>query len=190
MARFHRTLFIISALGLAWLLMQALHEVGHVVSAWLTGGTVTKLVLHPLSISRTDVEPNPAPLTVAWGGPVLGSLLPALAWAITEFGKLTSRFYFRFLCGFCLIANGLYLGVGSFGAIGDAGDILRYGSPIWLLWLFGLLTVPVGLSLWNGLGPAFGIGAHAATIPARLAYSFAGLLLAILLFELTFFSAR
>ena len=60
---------------------------------------------------------------------------------------------------FCLIANGAYLAFGSFGKVGDAGDLLRYRSPLLLLWLFGLVTIPIGLWLWNGVGPQFGLGA-------------------------------
>lgn len=51
-----------------------------------------------------------------------------------------------------------YLAFGSIGGIGDAGDIIRHGSPLVLLWLFGVITIPLGLWLWYGLGPQFGIG--------------------------------
>jgi hypothetical protein len=48
------------------------------------------------------------------------------------YGRLIrSRYSYlpRFFAGFCLIANGIYLGVGSFSGVGDAGDLLRYGAP-------------------------------------------------------------
>ena len=57
----------------------------------------------------------------------------------------------QFFAGSCLVANGAYIGAGSFRRIGDAGDLLRQGSPIWSLWLFGIITIPLGLYLWNGL---------------------------------------
>jgi hypothetical protein len=41
-----------------------------------TGGTVERVVLHPLSISRTDVSPNPHPVAVVWLGPIVGSVVP------------------------------------------------------------------------------------------------------------------
>jgi hypothetical protein len=65
-----------AALLVAWFAMQAVHECGHVLAAWLTGGTVQRVVLHPLSISRTDVSPNPHPLAVAWAGPIFGAAAP------------------------------------------------------------------------------------------------------------------
>jgi hypothetical protein len=70
------------------------------------------------------------------------------------------------------------LGVGSFGGIGDAGDILRLGSPLWTLWLFGVATAPAGLWLWNDLGPKFGLGPNADEISGRLVLGVLAALLA------------
>ena len=91
----------------------------------------------------------------------------------------------RFFAGFCLIANGCYIGVGSFGRIGDAGDMLRNGSPIWTLWLFGFVTFPLGLYLWNGLGTSFGLGSANGKVDRHAAYVCVGLLLLTLFLELT-----
>jgi len=183
MHRFQQLLLIASVLALAWLWMQAVHELGHCVGAWATGGTVEQVVLHPLAISRTDVNPNPWPLIVAWMGPVFGVLLPVFIWGV--FVAFCSPFAWlpRFFAGYCLIANGIYIGVGSFEGIGDAGDIVRHGSPVWVLWLFGLVTVPTGLSLWNGLGPHFGFGISAPPIDRRVAYGSLGVLLATIVVE-------
>jgi hypothetical protein len=76
----------------------------------------------------------------------------------------------RFFAGFCLLANGLYLGVGSFEGIGDAGDLLRYGAPRWSLWLFGIVTAPLGLWLWNGLGKHVGLGQSAQPVSGAVAW--------------------
>lgn len=80
MQRFHQVILIASTLLGSWLGMQAVHEFGHVVGAWLTGGQVDRVVLHPLTISRTDLARNPHPLLVVWAGPVFGCLLPLDAW--------------------------------------------------------------------------------------------------------------
>lgn len=148
----------------AWLGMQQVHELGHVLGALVTGGRIERVVLHPLTISRTDLAHNPLPLVVVWAGPIVGTLVPALAWAIAAAVKLRGAFLLRFFAGFCLIANGAYIGTGSFGPIGDCGEMLRHGSPTWLLWLFGLVAVPVGLALWNGQGRHFGIGRDASGV--------------------------
>ena len=78
---------------------------------------------------------------------------------IANIGKFPWTYLIRFFAGFCLIVNGCYIGVGSFGRRGHAGiRPLRHGSPMWTLWLFGLLTVPLGLYLWNGNGAEFCTG--------------------------------
>jgi hypothetical protein len=79
-------------------------------------------------------------------------------------GNFLPPFLFRFFAGFCLVANGVYIGAGSFAAIGDAGDMLRYGSSLWQLWLFGLVTVPAGMALWHGQGRHFGLGSDAQPV--------------------------
>lgn len=160
------------------------HEIGHVVAAWLTGGVVQRVDLHPMAISRTDVNPNPQPLAVAWAGPILGSALPVIALLVASALKFRLAFLTRFFAGFCLVANGLYISCGSFDSVGDAGDMLKNGSPIWSLWLFGLLTAPVGFWLWHGLGPQFGLGeAHGEVDRAAAWFSLAALLV-VVVFEL------
>jgi hypothetical protein len=135
----------------AWLAMQAVHECGHIMAAWLTGGRVQRVVLHPLKISRTDVAPNPHPLTVAWGGPIFGVVAPLLTLvARKHFGARLNNFL-QFFTGFCLIANGAYIGAGSFYGIGDAGDLLRHGAPHWTLVAFGAASLVAGLWIWHRL---------------------------------------
>jgi hypothetical protein len=153
--RIDQLVLIASLLGLSWLGMQVVHETGHVLLAWVSGETVSKVVLHPLAISRTDVSHDYHPLLVTWGGPVLGSVIPLVA---LGHARARRSGVFPFFAGFCLIANGLYIGMGWFWGIGDAGDLLRFGSPRWTLLAFGLATAPLGLVLWNGLGPHFGLG--------------------------------
>ena len=169
--RLHQTVLIVSTVVGSWLGMQALHEFGHVLGAWLTGGRVARIVLHPLTISRTDLAENPHPLAVVWAGPVIGVLLPLLLWAAAALVRLPGAFVLRFFAGFCLVANGAYLGAGSFGGVGDCGVMLRHGSPIWLLWLFGVVAVPAGFGLWHGQGRNFGLGPARETVRPAVAYA-------------------
>jgi hypothetical protein len=159
-----RTVLIVGTLLASWLGMQAVHELGHVLGAWLTGGQVRQVVLHPLSISRTDLEANPHPLAVVWAGPILGVAIPGLLWGAAAGLRLRGRFVLRFFAGFCGLANGLYLGLGSFAGVGDCGDLLRHGAPLWQLWLFGAAAAPAGLWLWHGQGGQFGLGPAARPI--------------------------
>ena len=166
----NQVILIGSFIPFCWLAFMAFHELGHVIAGLSTGGSVTKVVVHPLAISRTDVSPNPNPLITVWAGPIIGVLLPVVLWGTFPKFKIPGEYLARFFAGFCLIANGAYIGIGSFEKIGDAGDILQHGSPIWLLWLFGITTVPIGFLIWHGLGPKFGLGESNGNVDEWAAY--------------------
>ena len=183
MDRFYQLTLIASILCLSWLGMMIVHEFGHVVMAWAGGEMVSKVILHPLVISRTDTSQEKHPLLVIWGGAVLGSLVPVSVWVLVKAFRLRFVYLFQFFAGFCLIANGCYLGVGSFFAVGDAGDLARYDCPRWLMLLFGLICVPTGLSLWNGLGPHFGLGETGGRVDHKAALVTLALVLIILIVE-------
>ncbi|HUG18675.1 MAG TPA: hypothetical protein VMM56_06825 [Planctomycetaceae bacterium] len=166
-------LLVVSIVPLCWLLMMLVHEFGHVLGAWATGGTVERVIWHPLAFSRTDVAPNPAPLIVVWAGPLLGGLLPFAAWVMLY--RFPWAFVLRFFAGFCLIANGGYIGLGSFDRLGDCGPMLSHGSPMWVLWVFGATYAAAGLCLWHRLGPKFGLGNEPEPVSRNLARIVAGL---------------
>jgi hypothetical protein len=164
--------------------MQAVHESGHVIGAWMTGGRVARVVLYPLTISRTDLDHNPNPLVVVWAGPLFGVMVPLMVWAIATSVRFPGTFVLRFFAGFCLLANGLYIGIGSFNGVGDCGEMLRHGSEMWQLWLFGALTAPVGLWLWHKQGPYFGFGPAQGKVNRGVAYG--SLIVCMTLLVLTF----
>ena len=80
--RLNQVLLIATFIPFCWLAFMTFHELGHVVAGWLSGGQVTKVVIHPLAISRTDVSPNPRPLLVVWAGPMAGITVPLFIWAL------------------------------------------------------------------------------------------------------------
>lgn len=63
----------------AWIAMLAVHEAGHVLHAWLSGGQVRRVVIPLVGFSETDVSPNPSPLFVAWGRTGMGGPASARA---------------------------------------------------------------------------------------------------------------
>lgn len=186
MHRVPQVLLIVTTFSSAWLLMQAVHEAGHLTVAIATGAAVERVVLHPLTISRTDVSINPYPLAVCWGGPILGAAVPLLIWLASRACRLSITWWTQFFAGFCLIANGAYLMVGVRDRIGDAGDLLTYGAAAWQLVAFGVVTIPAGLALWNGLGPQFGLGAGAQSISWRAALWSSAILVITIVLELQF----
>lgn len=194
--RMMRATLILATLYLAWLAMLGLHEIGHTLNAWLSGGVVEHVELPLLGFSRTSLAHNPHPLFVAWGGAAWGVALPLglLGVARVAGHRAGSRarkggsargstdrsdparapsadppranrakkgirgwYVVQFVAGFCLIANGAYLAGGSLDNVGDAGDLLRNGAARWQLTVYGAITIPAGLWLWNGLGRHFGL---------------------------------
>lgn len=180
MKRVPQILLIVTFVGFSWLAMQVVHETGHVLVARLTGAEVTKVALHPLIMSRTDVAENPRPLAVVWGGPLFGSLFPLLLFALAALFRAPGVYLLRFFAGFCLVANGVYIGVGHFLAEGaDPWVMMENGSPRWVLVLFGAVAFPLGLYLWHRQGSHFGLGNARGEVDARAAFISAGLFVAL-----------
>jgi hypothetical protein len=72
MNRLPQILLILFTLAFSWLAMQVVHELGHVTGAKLSGGQVVRVVLHPLTISQTQIGENPHPLLSNGWDPALG----------------------------------------------------------------------------------------------------------------------
>ena len=166
--------------------MMAVHELGHIIGAILTGGNVERVVLHPFQISRTDVSPNPSPAVVVWLGPILGCLIPIAVSLVVPRSFTTVRNLSLFFAGFCLIANGAYISVGAFDQVGDCGEMLRTGSPLWALIAFGVVTVAMGLCIWHGLGSLKRFLSNPSVITPRLAYSVLMILLVLFIAGLAY----
>jgi len=132
-----------------WLGMLITHECGHVIHAMLSGGRIARVSVPLLGFSQTIVWPNPRERFVVWGGPLWGAVLPLLLCAVARAWRRRVPESLKFFAGFCAIANGAYLGVGWIWHAGDAGDLLRLGTPPWLLMLFGVAATTAGLALWH-----------------------------------------
>jgi len=148
-----RIVFAVVTLYVSCMGMMAVHESGHVLAALVGGGRVRRVVLPFTDFSRTDVDPNPSPRLEVWGGPLWGSVLPLFAWLLVR-RKLSKslRVAAGFFAGPCLIANGAYLGIGWTMTAGDAAELVKFGTPIWLLIAFGRTTAVPGLYIWHTLG--------------------------------------
>jgi hypothetical protein len=182
--RVWQIILIVCLLANSWLGMQAIHECGHVITAYATGGQVAKVVLHPLVISRTDLAENPHPLAVVWGGPLFGSLIPLMIYLLVAAVRFRAAYLFRFFAGFCLVANGAYIGTGQW--LADEADpkvMLERGSSTWMLVGFGIIATAAGLLLWHRQGGSFGLGPNKKAIRALDAVALASLLFLIVATE-------
>lgn len=167
--RLFQALLLVSAIGFSWLGMMVVHELGHVLHLWLSGGRVNYVILHPLMLSYTHPAENPHPLFVAWGGAFWGCLLPWLLLIGIRYTVPAYAYLAAFFAGFCLIANGAYLAGDAFLQCGDGRELIGHGTPPWLLVPLGLPLVAFGLWLWNGLGPHFGLSASPGQVDRRVA---------------------
>ena len=133
-----------------WLAMMATHELGHVLGAITTGGRVLQVTIPLLGFSETIVHPNPWPRVEVWSGPMLGSTIPLGLWVALR--RRRAGAILQAFAGWCLIANGAYLGVGWIEHVGDAGELVRLGTPVALLIAFGAASATAGLFMWHRLG--------------------------------------
>lgn len=150
----HRTQIIIGIVVavLSWYAMMAVHEAGHCLGAVVTGASIENVEIPIVGFSRTDVSGSLHPLIVVWGGPVFGAVAPlVLLLLVNRVGGRVGH-GIRFFIGFCLLANGAYIGVGAFLRAGDCQDMLKYGSPLWLLVGFGVVASMAGMFVWHRMG--------------------------------------
>jgi hypothetical protein len=158
-----RAILIGPLLLLSWLGMMVVHEAGHILHAWLSGGTIRQVVLHPLTISRTELLRNPHPQFVAWGGIVWGTMLPLSAFFMSHLLGLSATHLVRFFAAFCCVSNGAYFVVATIDRCADAGDLVNAGAPAWIVGLVGASLFLLGLRLWHGQSSAFGFGLQKST---------------------------
>ena len=186
MNRIHQFVFVVSLFAISWLGMMAIHELGHVIGAVATGGSVQRVVLSTFSFSRTDVSPNPSPTAVVWLGPIVGCLIPLLVWYLvpSRYSHLSAAALF--FTGFCMIANGAYISFGAVDGVGDSGVMLQHGTPSWALVLFGTLTIPFGLYAWHRLGSIKDFLANPTSLDRRIGYYLLAVLALLVAAEISF----
>ena len=132
-----------------WLALMVVHEAGHVLHAWFSGGDVERVDVPLLGFSQTFYAENPNPHFVAWGGAAWGCAIPLLVLAAFAKGPRRVRRLAQFFAGFCLVANGAYLGIGWTLPAGDAADLRHHGTPVAVMIAFGVVATASGLLLWH-----------------------------------------
>lgn len=133
---------------LCWYPFMCLHELGHILSAQFTGGRIQEIILVPWKFSQTVIRHSHHPLIDAWAGPLLGVTLPLFAYSLHKKFKRENDFL-SILTGFCLMANGLYIGLGWIDKVGHAGDIITHNFSIISMILFGIISSTTGLFIWH-----------------------------------------
>ncbi len=125
-------------LAFSWLYMQWTHEAGHVLAGLASDAKIDRVSLDPRTFSMTRFRSTPRPLVAAWGGPLLGSVIGAGFPLVLICFLRQWRFSLSIIGAFVLLANGLYIGIGAAMPVGDAQSLVMFGTPRWLLALFGV----------------------------------------------------
>jgi hypothetical protein len=119
-----------------------LHEFGHALGYWLSGGTVTRIVMEaPLPAGHVGGHgPKELAHFWVWGGVVFGSIVTVAPLAIARRRRVPPllRFAALMTAAFCLGHNGMYLFIGSVIPFSDASDMINLGAPRWLLFVLGI----------------------------------------------------
>ena len=80
-------------------------------------------------------------------------LLPLLAAGLARWRRWPAGYAFDLFAGFCLLANGAYVGLGAVDPLGDTERMLRHGTPAWLLAAAGTAAAAMGLWCWHRASP-------------------------------------
>ena len=154
-----------------WLAMLLTHELGHVVAAMITGGTVIAVELRPGWLPHTLVDPNPQPSFVLWGGFLSGWIVPQMtapAWRIRAgfVGPVL-----RAWAAFCLLAGGVYLAFGGAERLTDSGQLLANDWPLAPLIAVGVAISVIGYARSRGSWIAIAQHVEAKPMTWRLAFA-------------------
>lgn len=119
-----------------------LHEFGHVLGFWYSGGTVVRIVMQaPLPAGHVNGHgPKELAHFWVWGGVVFGSIITVAPLAIAMRRRFPPLICFAALmtAAFCLGHNGMYLFIGSVIPFSDAFDMINLGAPRWFLFVLGV----------------------------------------------------
>jgi hypothetical protein len=108
----------------------------------------------------------------------------AANFSITSFGSSNATCCSREKPLTARASGSIYLAVVSFiPNAADPGDLMRNGSPQWILVVFGIIAFPFGLFLWNRLGVHFGLGEARGKVNGRVTMAVFALLIVLVLIE-------
>ncbi len=182
-----KSLMLLGAFSFGYNAAHAIHELGHALAMWATGGSVTRITLHPFSWSKISYGASPTcPLLTAWAGVVFASSCGLLLLVVIRpwRGAWTVPLAMMGLC--TLVVNGLYLtGDSLFLAGGDATCLVLHGTPRSFVLLTGVGLTALGLAVGHLLNPRFGLTATDGVV-SRIAILVGGIgsyLIAMLVYQ-------
>ncbi len=160
MKTFQRCLIVLGAFVFAYNAGNLIHEFGHGINVLATGGSIGRISISPLSWSYISYAGGGEARATTWGGFLWETILPLLIFLGLWCIKSRASFWALLLAMVALATTAIYMLVGAFLDIGDAGFLVRVGLPTWpfvaigagLLLLCLLLALPLGTLLGIGRG--------------------------------------
>ena len=127
-----------------WLSSMFLHEMGHIISGWLSGGEFRYIDVYPFHFSTTILQPNPHPALVTWSGLLLGWTLPLLTIPLWKIEWAAIGATLQSWSAYCWLAFGAYLALAAGESLSDTGQLLTEGWPLAVLIAVGLTVAIFG----------------------------------------------
>jgi hypothetical protein len=121
-----------------------LHELGHILSGWLSGGEFRYIDVYPFHFSTTILQPNPYPGLVTWSGLLLGWALPLLTipfWHVEWSGIGPAL---QSWSAYCWLAFGAYLALAAGESLSDTGQLMTAGWSVSILFVVGAVVASGG----------------------------------------------
>ncbi len=170
----HSSLFLFGSSSFAWVVIVTLHELGHAIAMWVTGGKVSRIEITPLSWSYTYYGTSPKyPLFTTASGAGIGILLAMIFLVLTW--KLSSLYAAPFYfvgAGAFLQNGGYYMSDLLLHTGGDASSLVAHSAALRLpLLILSILVLLPGLFLAIRLLPMIGISSKDSFIVRMLILS-------------------
>lgn len=145
---FKSILLLFGSTAIGYNVAAVLHELGHAIAMWVTGGQVERITLNPFSWSYTYYASTPThPIFTSLAGVILGTVFAVLLLVMA--GLLRNQYLLLLLVITNVVAgaqNGLYTLVDSLvlGG-GDATNLIELGVSKFVM--IGIGTLLVGSSI-------------------------------------------
>ncbi|MGB8983563.1 MAG: M50 family metallopeptidase [Anaerolineales bacterium] len=168
---FRLSLFLFGSFAIGYNLATAVHELGHAIVIWATGGTVARIVLHPFTWSYTYYSPSPGyPILTSWAGILFESLLALLLAALVWRWRQRSWALLCLVIAIMALAKGgLYASIDALLQTGgDSTDLIWLGVPRALVIGVGAVLVGIGIFLAVAAFRSIDFGADSSLIGRAL----------------------
>ena len=153
---FQQMLIVLGIFVFSYNLSNLIHESGHALNAVLTGGSLNKITMSPLSWCYAWTSGGNR-IFVIWGGFLWQTIVPTVILLLLWCFKSRLSLYALFLVLVSFAESGIYMITGAVAGIGDGGNLVRYGIPPFILLTVGSILLLCCLPLSLPMGVLLGI---------------------------------